>query len=257
VLTKTFLHIPGIGKTTEAALWRQGCADWDCLLEGLGTYSCGRADKQDVREHLERSKQCLEERIHQYFFYTLGMKEAWRAFPDFRDKVVYLDIETDGGMSGDSVTTIGLFDGKDYKVFVKGENLEDFRDAITHYGMIVTFFGGGFDIPMLQRRFKGHRFDQIHIDLCPALRRLGFKGGLKKIEKQLGIQRGEEVDGLNGYDAVILWRRYQYQHDTAALEKLIAYNREDVVNLEHLAEIAYDGLRNLTLAESELTTVVS
>jgi uncharacterized protein len=252
VLKRTFLHIPGIGKTTETALWRQGCADWDCLLGGLNQYSVGRADKTDVREHLERSKQCLEEGIHQYFFYTLGMREAWRAFPDFRSRAVYLDIETDGGMAGESVTTIGLYDGAEYRVFVKGENLEDFRDAISHYGMIITFFGGGFDIPMLQRRFKGMRFDQIHIDLCPALRRLGFKGGLKKIEKEIGIQRGEDTEGLNGYDAVILWRRYQNHHDDAALEKLIAYNREDVVNLERLAEIAYDGLLRQTFGEAEL-----
>ena len=33
----------------------------------------------------------------------------------------------------------------------------------------------------------------------------------------------------------------------AALETLIAYNREDVVNLEHLALYAYDKLRESAL----------
>ena len=49
--------------------------------------------------------------------------------------------------------------------------------------------------------------------------------------------------GLNGYDAVILWRRYERYHDEAALEKFIAYNRDDVVNLERHAQHAYDSLR--------------
>jgi uncharacterized protein YprB with RNaseH-like and TPR domain len=45
---------------------------------------------------------------------------------------------------------------------------------------------------------------------------------------------------------VRLWREYQEGRDKS-LETLIEYNREDVVNLERLAEIAYERLRNATL----------
>lgn len=182
----------------------------------------------------------------------LGLKEAWRAFPDFRDSCVYLDIETDGGQSGDSVTMVGLYDGKDFKCLVKGDNLENFRDVISKYSMVVTFFGSGFDLPILQKRFLGLRFDQIHIDLCPTLRRVGMKGGLKKIENQLGIYRSAETVGLNGYDAVLLWRRYERNRDDSALERLIAYNREDVVNLEKIAEIAFDRMQDATFRQAGL-----
>jgi uncharacterized protein YprB with RNaseH-like and TPR domain len=49
-----------------------------------------------------------------------------------------------------------------------------------------------------------------------------------------------------GFDAVRLWRRYE-DGDDDALDLLLAYNMEDVVNLEPLAEFAYEGLRSLCL----------
>jgi uncharacterized protein len=231
----------------EASLWKQGCNSWSHYLEDLTRFSCGAADKEFVRKQLASSVRSLETGRHQFFQQGLGLKEAWRAFPDFRSSCVYLDIETDGGQNGAAITMIGLYDGKDFTCLVKGQDLENFRDIISNYSMIVTFFGSGFDLPMLQKRFPGLRFDQIHLDLCPTLRRVDIRGGLKKIEKQLGIARAEEAEGLNGYDAVLLWQRYIRNRDDSALEKLITYNREDVVNLERLAEIAYEKLQEDTL----------
>ena len=87
------------------------------------------------------------------------------------------------------------------------------------------------------------------MDLCHTLKRLGYRGGLKKIEKQLGINRGEDTDGLNGMDAIRLWREY-LRGNEASLDTLIAYNQEDVVNLERLAEIAYSKMERETLTEA-------
>ena len=248
MLTQTFCHIPGIGAETERSLWRQQCNDWQNLLERLDEISIGAASKEIARSVLTQSQRALERREHQYFQRALTGLHAWRAWPTFRDSCVYLDIETDGGQSGSSITTIGMYDGSDFKCLVKGHDLENFRDEISRYAMIVTFFGSGFDLPMLQKRFPGIVFDQIHVDLCPTLKQLGYRGGLKKIEKQVGIARGDETDGLDGRDAIRLWRLHQWGHDTA-LEQLIAYNREDVVNLETLAQLAYDQLRARTLGE--------
>jgi hypothetical protein len=88
------------------------------------------------------------------------------------------------------------------------------------------------------------RFDQIHIDLCPALRRLGYRGGLKSIEEQLGIVRRPETQGLGGWDAVRLWHEWR-RGRREALDLLVAYNTEDIVNLEALLEFAYPKLRDL------------
>lgn len=250
MLEKTFVHIPGIGVTTERSLWKQGCLSWDDLATGIGRYSCGSVSREVVERTLKRSIAALQSQEHQFFKRRLGLKEAWRAFPDFRRSCVYLDIETDGGPSSDSITTIGLYDGKSFTCLVKDEDLGNFPDVISRYSMIVTFYGIGFDIPMLQKSFRNVKFDQIHIDLHAALKRLGHRGGLKKIEQELGIMRGEETAGLTGLDAIRLWRRYRNLGDDGALKTLIAYNRDDVVNLEKLAEYAYAKLWDQTFLGS-------
>jgi len=246
VLRNTFLHIPGIGKTWERRLWEQGCADWDSLLKEPGRFKLGGASLPTALRVARESKESLSEGKHQYFRKALGLGEAWRAWPDFRLSCVYLDIETDGGYEGDSVTMVGLYDGVEFRALLKDEDIGELPDILSRYSMIVTFYGHGFDLPMLQRKFWGMRLDQIHLDLCPTLKRLGFRGGLKSIEKRLGIARSDETDGLGGWDAVKLWREYQ-AGSRAALDVLIAYNREDVVNLERLAEIAYGKMREATL----------
>ena len=139
---------------------------------------------------------------------------------------------------------IGLYDGISYVCLTKHDDLGSFPDLISHYSMIVTFAGAMFDLPQLQRQFGGLRFDQIHVDLVQPFRRLGVRGGLKKIEKDLGIERSEAIEGLSGYDAVRLWRRYRQLGDDGALERLVEYNRADTVNLERLAEESYARLRN-------------
>lgn len=252
MLENTFIHIPGLGPTAERSLWNQGCHSWSHLLDGVHRYSVGQVDDNLVKETLEASHLALSAGEHQFFSRRLNLKDAWRAWPEFRSSCVYLDIETDGGNSGDSITTIGMYDGETFQCLIKGQDLGNFPDIISHYSMIVTFYGSGFDLPMLSKGFGGLRFDQIHLDLCPTLRRLGIRGGLKKIEKQLGISRGEDTEGLDGMDAIRLWRRYKGLRDESALEQLIAYNREDVVNLQWLANYAYSHLRAETIRGTPL-----
>ena len=243
MLESTFLQIPGLTVADEAALWKAGCFTWKDLADGLDRFSYGEVQQSVVKRTIDKSYKSLEKRDGAFFKKALGLREAWRAFPEFRDSCVYLDIETDGGRSGSSITTIGMYDGVDFKCLIKGRDLEEFPDIVAKYGLIVTFFGASFDLPMLEKRFFGLKFKQLHIDLCPTLHRLGLKGGLKKIEKQLGIERGDDTDGLGGLDAIRLWRRYSMLGDEQALETLIAYNREDVVNMEYLAGYAYDNLK--------------
>lgn len=244
MLRRTFLHAPGVGRLTERSLWKQGCLDWDCFLQGNGRYSAGSADRGLLRDFIAESKSRLEGQEHQFFARTLGLKEAWRAYSEFAHSCAYLDIETDGR----SITMIGLYDGASFTCLVRDENLENFRDAISRYSMIVSFCGGTFDLPAIQRQFSGLHMDQIHVDLCPLLRKLGYRGGLKKIEKDCGIERPPDVDGLTGFDAVVLWRRYRGLGDALALDRLIAYNREDCVNLRALAIIAVEKMQAATLA---------
>ena len=57
----------------------------------------------------------------------------------------------------------------------------------TKRGLLVTFFGSGFDLPVLRHAFPQVRFDVLHIDLCYSLKRLGYSGGLKRVESALAM----------------------------------------------------------------------
>jgi len=56
----------------------------------------------------------------------------------------------------------------------------------------------------------------------------------------LGIGRGDDLDGVDGFMAVLIWNHYQRRNDKKALETLLAYNIEDVLNLEYLMITAYN-----------------
>lgn len=248
MLRSTFIHVPGIGRESERLLWKQGCLDWKTYLDQPGEFRVGSAARETLLRELERSEQALLDRNHQYFATKLGQLEAWRAWWDFKDACAYLDIETDGGRSASGVTVIGIWDGREFHAYVQRENLENFRDDFSRYALIVSFFGTGFDVPVLQKRFKGVPFDQLHIDLCHNLKKLGYRGGLKKIEKEFEIIRDPRIAGMNGYDAVLLWKRY-LRGDQEALELLIEYNAADCINLETLAVKSLEKMRALTLPE--------
>jgi hypothetical protein len=50
----------------------------------------------------------------------------------------------------------------------------------------------------------------------------------------------ENLDGVDGFFAVLLWQEFAQTGSTKALETLLAYNIEDVVNLETLMVTAYN-----------------
>ncbi len=216
MLESTFIHVPGVGPKTERSLWEQGIVDWECFV-------------RDYRG--SRREGILPFLNHGDVIRLLPGRDKWRLCPTFRDSTAYVDIETTG-LTG-SVTCIGLYDGQAARTFVRGRDLEEFPAAIQRYELIVTFNGSQFDLPILARTFPGLSFEgQHHLDLRFALGRLGLRGGLKKIEQKLGIGRGE-VEGLDGWAAVVLWRLHCQGHRKAC-QTLERYCLEDVLNLEPL-----------------------
>jgi len=192
----------------------------------------------DLQRQLEQSLGHLDH--PSYFGRRLPPGERWRLFKQYQPQTAYVDIETTGSHWPHLwVTVIGLYDGQNFHQFVQGENLWDFLEIIDNYKMLVTFNGSQFDLPVLQAFFEGRGFRQTHIDLRFVLARLGFKGGLKRIEPQFGLDRPSDLAGLDGYDAVLLWERSR-RGDRAARDLLLRYNQEDVINLESLMEQAYE-----------------
>ncbi|MDY0375348.1 MAG: ribonuclease H-like domain-containing protein [Desulfobacterium sp.] len=244
MLNSTFHHIPGIGLKTEQSLWAAGLDHWDRLNDSTG-FSLSPRRIETLARHVDQSRQEMEAGNYAYFAERLPPALHWRFFPEFRNSMVFLDIETTGLEPWcETITTIALYDGTAILYYVKGENLDLFPRDIARYKTIVTYNGKCFDLPFIEHEF-GIRLDQVHIDLRYILKSLGFSGGLKRCERALGLDRGG-LDGVDGYFAILLWNDYARNRDRRALETLLVYNIEDVVNLETLMVKAY----NLKLAQT-------
>jgi hypothetical protein len=238
MLKNTFCHTPGIGPRLESRLWSRGFLSWDAVLErcprGLPPFM-----RSSLLAHLHRSVDELDGENVSFFEGCLPSNEQWRMFSDFRRHAAYFDIETTGlRPEFSTITTIALFDGRRVRTYVCGRNLDDFVDDVQKYKLLITYNGKCFDIPFIEK-FFGMKIKAAHIDLRYVLRSLGYTGGLKGCEKKLGIDRGD-LDGVDGYFAVLLWDDFIENGNQRALETLLAYNTEDVVNLETLMVMAYN-----------------
>ena len=253
MIRETFVHVVGVGYRTEERMWRSGIRSWDDFSVADRPPRIGLLLARRIKDEIERSAEALRTARHRYFARKLPSRDQWRAFEAFRRQVVYLDIETTGFSIGrHAVTVVGTYDGRRKRSFVQGDNLEDLPAVLRHAKLLVTFNGSRFDVPFLRKAFPRMALDQIHIDVLHPLRRLGFVGGLKAIEAEMGISRSDETSGLRGFDAIRLWHAYE-AGDDEALDLLLAYNMEDAVNLEPLAKFAYETLRSLCLERGFVT----
>ncbi len=238
MLKNTFAHIPGIGIITEQRFWDSGIHNWDDFTQNR-PFRLSQSRMDTISSYLEESLQHLESGNPNYFSQLLQTAQHWRFFPEFRHSMVYLDIETTGlNRYHDSITTISLYDGESIYYYVNGQNLDDFMNDIDKYRVIVTYNGKTFDVPFIEKYF-GIRLDQAQIDLRYILGSLGYRGGLKSCETQLGIDRGDLKD-IDGFFAVQLWYDYKRSGNPKALETLLAYNIQDVLTLENLMVISYN-----------------
>jgi len=100
---------------------------------------------------------------------------------------------------------------------------------------LYTYNGSRFDLPFIKGSLGlDLRRQFAHTDLMYTCWRKDLKGGLKTVEVRLGI--GRRLTDMNGYLAVQLWWDYVNNNDTEALQRLLEYNREDVMNLHVLRE---------------------
>lgn len=120
-------------------------------------------------------------------------------------KIGFLNIETPGlSPLRDHVAVIGLQTGGRFQAFIRGVNLDAFPEAVGEIPILVTFNGSCFDLPFLIETFPSY-WPGAHVDLRYPLARLQLRGGLKAIERKLGLARSDEVAGMNGEEAIRLW----------------------------------------------------
>jgi uncharacterized protein len=245
LLRATFVHLPGIGATTEIELWRRGIRDWS----GLRTAALDRKPP-GLLPALDASETALVAQDPAWFGRRLPPGELWRLYPEFREKTAFLDIETTSlspyeGM----VTVVSVHARGATRSFVAGEDLEELPAYLRGFPVLVTFNGSRFDVPFLEVSLPGFLPPPVHLDLRFLLYRLGVSGGLKRIESTLGIGDRQGVEGIGGLEAVRLWHEHR-QGTPGALERLVRYNRADTRNLEPLLEYAVGGLSERLLGPS-------
>ncbi len=232
MIEKTFCHIKGISPAAEKLLWENGIHTWDRFLSKKAELShLSQAKKDAIESELILSQKALSENNLKYFKELLNPKEHWRLAS--YGKIAFVDIETTGlSKWTDQITILGIYDGTTPYIYVNGKDLPKAKEKLKEFDIIVTFNGKQFDLPFIEHYFS-YCYDFIHLDLRYLLKELGHQGGLKLIEKKLGITRSEEAEGVDGFEAVRLWNRFK-RGDAAALHKLLEYNKADIVNLEAL-----------------------
>lgn len=154
----------------------------------------------------------------------------------------YLDIETS---FSNKLTVIGLY------IADSGSFIHLVGDAITPDRLmgylagirtIYTYNGNRFDIPVIHQHL-GVNLRESHesCDLMYDCHKHNLKGGLKAVEKTLGIARS--IFGRGEDDPRVLWRRYRMHRDEKSLERLLIYNREDTLNLILLEDRLKNGYK--------------
>jgi len=240
MLNHSFLHLPGIGETTEKRLWDQGVRSWDDLESSLGDVF-GAKKAATVAAGLEESRAAFESGEFRYFAERMKGAHMWRLIPECQDSIAYLDIETTGlGFPPEShSTTIAvLWKGE---LFVEHEPSR--KQALlerleAEAKMVVTFNGLCFDLPFL-RNETGLELRMPHVDLCVWFRRHDIRGGLKAIQRAFPEVHQRSSMDIDGFDAVRLWRMHK-RGVPRALETLMTYNAEDSLVLQPLLRIAYE-----------------
>lgn len=242
MLRNSFLFLDRIGERTEQALWENGITNWDTYRQEDDIPQVGAERKQEHDQFLHKAEKNLEKGNGAFFDHTVPQSEQWRLYNEFQGSIAYLDIETTGlDQRRNDITTISIYDGDDTHTLVNGQDLteQNLAKELKRHSLLVTFNGKRFDVPFIKEHFD-IRFDMPHIDLMYACKKLGLTGGLKAIENEIGLDR-DEVDDIDGKEAIRLWNQYQ-RGDEQALETLITYNQKDVINLQPLMDETYQRL---------------
>jgi hypothetical protein len=172
------------------------------------------------------------------------------AAPVAPESLLYLDTETTGlaGGTGTVAFMVGLawIEGDALRVVqwllpdfaAEGALVERVSERLTRAGVVVSFNGKSFDLPLLKARARLAGTDlptdgRAHLDLLHVTRRLLHSGWpdcrLRTAEAR--ALRLERTDDLPGAEAPAAWRRWLQHGDGSALGRVADHNRADLLAL--------------------------
>ena len=255
MITNSFIFLERIGDKLEQNIWKNDIYDWESFLRRKSVSGLSRHRKLYYDRKLLNARKALYNCDSNYFLDLLPQSEMWRLYEFFKEDAVFLDIETTGLDKHDDITVFGLYDGLNTKIMIKGINLDYYalKKELQKYKLIVTFNGASFDLPFIERIYPSLLPKIPNFDVKSVTDRLGLKGGLKNIEKILGIKRSNIVDKFYGGDALTLWRMYRATGDDYYLNLLIDYNEYDIMNLKIVAEHCVKKMKERIVNENFAT----
>jgi len=238
----SFVPVRGVGEKTERRLWRDGVTDWERFEERGGDVVSGRRHDR-VLSYIDEARDALDAGDASFFGETFPDRELWRMYRNFDEEACFFDIETTGlSPERNIVTTVSFHIDGETTTLVRGDDLTpgNVREVLGDASLVVSYNGKRFDAPFVETDL-GVEFETPHVDLMYPCQRVGLTGGLKAVEEKLDVGRDEAVDDVDGREAVRLWHAYE-DGDTAALERLIEYNRYDTENLRAVLDAVHDRL---------------
>ncbi len=253
MLTSSFLFAQGITEDMERAIWARGVTSWEILRKypGEAAEVIGDSRSQKLLAAVAEAETARVNGDYAWFRKHWPEKSLWRLWKGFcaPEQVALVDIETTGRTPGyDNITVIGLANGVQEYAFVAGrpqandQAIEEYLEAIKAYHLLITFNGVSFDVPFIEKHFaaQGYHVEQPHLDLIWPARSIGLSGGLKDMEKQVGIVREEDIADVRGAEAITLWGQWTQRNDRAAYDRLVTYCKADCTNLQPFAEHIYN-----------------
>lgn len=230
MIDQTFLHCTGIGPKTESRLKALGLHTWSDCISRAETLPFSAVKRTAFLRQIEESQTALTSHDIGYLVHRFPIKEHWRILASYFDQATFFDIETTGLSSFDSIITlIVAYHKGQLHTFLFQENLDDFLALVEQSQLLVAFNGNSFDIPFIERAFNIPDIGCPFIDLRWICYHLEYRGGLKSIEKRLGIARPGEIESIDGFEAVSLFLDWQ-NGDLTAKDKLVAYCQADVLS---------------------------
>lgn len=232
LLEQSLCLLSGVSPEAEIRFRRAGILTCRQLSEEANLhFSAAHAAR--VIESFSHFAKAYEFGLAGWFVAHLPTGHRIRATRHFAENTVYYDVETNGTSRDSHITCITTLRGESIRTFVRGQNLVDFLEEWSAAKLLVGFNSKRFDTPIVCREF-GLADTPTQIDLMDEAAYYGLRGGLKAIERIVGFVR-KDVPCICGADAVEQWHRWSEKGDKKAFSALIAYNREDVLSLQHLA----------------------
>lgn len=239
-MRRVFSHCPGIGKKTEEKLREMGIITWEDFL-ARGDLPLGGEKRRRAEDLVGQSIEAHKQGDIGFFTDRFPSREHWRVLREYLHRATFFDIETTGLSWYEShATVITAYHRGEVHAFIHGKNLEGFLDLAAEADLLVSFNGSCFDLPFIERTFNIPSLGRPHIDLRWVAYHAGYRGGLKNIEQELGVKRPREIQGIDGFEAVNLYYRWQ-AGEAEALKMLVRYCSADTVSL-YIVACALAGL---------------